>query len=172
MNREALETWITKWSGRAVAYATTMIRDPIMAEDIAQDVFYRLLRNSDRYDLENEGEPILFRSLTNACLNFLERRKKFFSIDQEGRDDSGPMRDRIEGRERTPLEKLEARETEFQVKEALDELPEAQRAALFLSSQGFEIKAIADALDVSKSNAGVLVHRGRAALTEKLARVL
>ena len=51
-------------------------------------------------------------------------------------------------------------------------LPETQRAALELKSLGHSLQDIADALGVSPSNAGVLVHRARQAMSRFLAPYL
>ena len=43
-----------------------------------------------------------------------------------------------------------------------------QRAAVELKAMGQRLKTIAETLDVSATNAGVLVHRGRKRLRESL----
>ena len=48
----------------------------------------------------------------------------------------------------------------------------AQRGALELKSLGYSLDEIAEALGTSPSNAGVLVHRARKILAERLARFL
>ena len=59
-------------------------------------------------------------------------------------------------------------ELERIVDEALARLPLTQRAALELKSLGQSLDEIAEALGVSASNAGVLVHRARQAVAARL----
>jgi RNA polymerase sigma-70 factor (ECF subfamily) len=54
----------------------------------------------------------------------------------------------------------------------LDELPPTQRAAVELKSMGHSLQEIAEALGVTPSNAGVLIHRGRQTLARRIGRFL
>ena len=58
------------------------------------------------------------------------------------------------------------------VDERLSDLPPMQRAAVELKALGNSLAEIASILDVSASNAGVLVHRGRKALRASLGPLL
>ncbi len=63
-------------------------------------------------------------------------------------------------------------ELERAIAAALAELPEIQRAAIELKGLGSTLHEIADILDISLSNAGVLIHRGRQSLARRLAPYL
>lgn len=63
-------------------------------------------------------------------------------------------------------------ELERAVARALAGLPDTQRAAVELKGLGHSLREIAGILEVSPSNAGVLIHRGRQALTRLLAPFL
>jgi DNA-directed RNA polymerase specialized sigma24 family protein len=54
----------------------------------------------------------------------------------------------------------------------LDELPLAQRAAIELKGMGHSLQEIAEALGVTPSNAGVLIHRGRQALARRIGKFI
>ena len=60
------------------------------------------------------------------------------------------------------------KELQEKVREAMGRLPALQRAALELRALGQGKAESAEALQVSESNAGVLVFRARAALAESL----
>src|SRR5436305_13901663 len=70
----------------------------------------------------------------------------------------------------SPEEVLIGRELQQEIAEGLALLPELQRAALELRALGQSKEEIAEILEVSPSNAGVLVHRARQALAAHLAR--
>ena len=153
---------------KAVAYARSLLAAPQDAEDVVHDVLCRLL-NHPEYDLPADGQRLLFRSVTNACINRWQRRKVILSLDgrQEDRSSLGQM---LESSKATdPVETVMRREEMEQVGEALKQLPPMQRAAVELKALGHSLKEIAAHLNVSASNAGVLIHRGRKALSERLA---
>ena len=68
----------------------------------------------------------------------------------------------------SPVEVVEQRELLDAVGQALAGLPLAQRAALELKSMGYSLAEIGEAIEVSESNAGVLVHRARRAVANYL----
>jgi len=63
---------------------------------------------------------------------------------------------------------MQYRELEEKVRQALQNLPPLQRAAVELRSLGMSKEDIGETLGVSTSNAGVLVHRGRQTLAREL----
>src|SRR3954467_14628997 len=66
--------WILATLPRAIAFATGLLADPDAAEDVVHDCYCRLLQKADVYDLRNDGAKLLFRSITNACIDRSRRR--------------------------------------------------------------------------------------------------
>jgi RNA polymerase sigma-70 factor (ECF subfamily) len=155
---------------RAVAYATSLLRDRERAEEVVQDCFYRLLRRREAYDLPRDGTKLLFRAVTNACINYTARARRLVSLDAlKDSDDAGhwePADPRDDG---PPVMR---QELEAAIGAALARLPPQQRAALELKSLGHTQQDIAEILDISPTNAGVLVHRARQAMAAHLAPFL
>jgi len=167
-----LDEWIRRNAGRAVAYAESLLRNPALAEDVVQDTFCNLIKHKDRYDLLKDGEKILFKSLTNACINITTRRRKMTSLEL-GEEAGGSLADRTpQTRFPDPEKVAEGKELAAAIEEGLARLPENQRAALHLKTTGSSLKEIAEILGVTESNAGVLVHRARRAMAEWLAPLL
>jgi RNA polymerase sigma-70 factor (ECF subfamily) len=161
-----LGAWVLASAPAAVAYAASLLRDRAAAEDVVQDCFCRLLQKADAYDLPRDGRKLLFRAVTNACLNRVSRGRPLLSL----YTGDGGLHEVVADRAAEPAERvLMRRELEQAVAEALQELPPTQRAALELKSLGHSLQEIADALGVSPSNAGVLVHRARQATARRLA---
>ena len=168
--RERLGEWVRAVTPRAVAFARSLVRNPEQAEDVVQECLYRLLRRAADYDLERDGVKLLFKAITNLCINRGTREKGLLSLDAAGTDDRP-----IEVADRsalTPDRIAENRELEAAVRAALQKLPSLQRAAVELRALGMSKEEIAEALDVSATNAGVLVFRGRKALAEQLRSLL
>ena len=58
-----------------VRYAKSFVRDHDTAEEIVQDLFFRLWDERDRVKIETSLNGYLFRAVHNRCLHLLEHRK-------------------------------------------------------------------------------------------------
>ncbi len=147
-----------------------MTRDATQADDVVQECLYRLIRRDGEYDLLRDGVKLLFRSITNLCINQASRGRALGSLDARGDDGRAfEVEDRLAA---MPEAELSRKELQDAIRVAMDGLPALQRAALELRALGQGKAEIAEVLQVSESNAGVLVHRARAALAEALAEFL
>jgi RNA polymerase sigma-70 factor (ECF subfamily) len=162
-----LDAWIREIAPRAVAYARTLLKRPDRAEDVVQDVMMRLLDHED-YDLLEDGEKLVFRSVTNACINATTRRRELLSLDAESAGGWSLADEVASDAAPDPADAAVERELMERVEQELRALPPMQRAAVELKAMGRTLKQIAATLDVSDSNAGVLVHRGRERLKQNL----
>src|SRR5262245_62113535 len=163
--RDRLDAWVLAAAPRAVAYAASLLRNRSQAEDVVQDCFYRLLRKADEYDLERDGNKLLFTAISRACINENTRRQT--AGIQVGDDDRGF--DPADQHTTPPDQAMQTRELQEAVGKALAQLPEMFRAALELRSLGHGKSEIAEILGVSPTHAGVLVFRARQRLAEALA---
>ncbi len=161
-----IATWVNDVLPKAVAYARTLIRDSHAAEDIVHDCVCRLLARQDRYDLVNDGFKLLLRSISNATID-RARRLEPWSLDYTESEDQSSI-EPWDRRAYEPIDIAISNELNLSVEKALLRLPLKQRAALELKSLGFRLSEVAESLDVSESNAGVLLHRARAAMAKEL----
>ncbi len=163
-----LSDWVRATAPRAVAYATSLVRDRATAEDLVQDCYCRLLAKQDVYDLRSDGLKILMRSVSNACLTWKARRRPFLSI-------FGPKGEPPEVADPAtpePGRAMLGRELSDAIQAGLSRLPIQQRAALELRSLGHSLAEVAEILEITSSHAGVMIHRARAAMEEFLAPYL
>jgi RNA polymerase sigma-70 factor (ECF subfamily) len=168
--RDRLDAWARTVSPRALAFAQSLTHDSNRAEDVVQECLYRLLRRAEDYNLESDGVRLLFRAISNLCINESTRRKEFASLDTGGLEgDPLPIEDRLA---RLPEDVLAGEELLAAVAKAMERLPPMQLAALELRALGQGKDAIGEILEVSASNAGVLVHRARLALAGELKDLL
>lgn len=163
-----MESWITQALPGAVAYAASLLGDREKADDMVQECVCRLLLHAARYDLPRDGRRLLFRSITNACINVVTRERKTLSLDEVGRaalDGTWELED-VTATE--PHMLAIAEETRELVHQGLSALPVRQRSAIELWSFGYSTDEIADMLSISAGNARVIIHRARKALEEFL----
>lgn len=167
--RQRLDAWVRAAAPRAVAYATSLLRDRSRGEDVVQDCFCRLLQKADVYDLERDGTRLLFAAVSNACINENTRRRTLVSLNtgDDERDYDPPDIGTEE-----PVTFVIADELRQAIAEGLAKLTPMYRAALELRSLGHGKHEIAEMLGITPSHAGVLVHRARQQLAHRLAPLI
>lgn len=164
----ALDAWVLASLPRAVAYARSLVRDAATADDLVQECYCKLLYKAGEYDLPRDGTRLLFTALTRACID-RARRRRAGSLDallDGDPDDARPGM--ADPRAHAPEAIAQRNELEAALEVALAELPVTQRAALELRGLGYSLREIAQALDVSETNAGVLIYRARQTLAGRL----
>jgi RNA polymerase sigma-70 factor (ECF subfamily) len=166
--RKNLEAWVLSTLPRALGYASSLLRDKALAEDVVHDCYLRLLQKAEVYDLLRDGTKLLYKAITNACIDRNHRDRMVLSLSGAGSESDGSD-SVVDAEQPGPLQIVIQRELEDAVEEGMAHLPVPQRAALELKSLGSSLEEIAEALGTSPSNAGVLVHRARRALAEGLA---
>ncbi|MBX3415688.1 MAG: RNA polymerase sigma factor [Pirellulales bacterium] len=159
-----METWITLALPGAVAYATSLLGDRNRGEDIVQDCICRLLGHAARYDLPRDGRKLLFRAITNACINERTRGERTLSLDEQGRPPEGGTWELEDITAPTPSTLVLAEELRVTIAEGLQTLPIRQRSALELSSFGYRAEEIAEMLQVQSDHVRLLLFRARKAM--------
>ncbi len=154
------DVWIRETLPDAVAYATALLGDHALAEDVVQDCYVRLLRKRGAYNLRRDGRKLLFRSITNASINATRSSRV--------RRAEPTLAEIEDVRTPSPSEVLAARELAASMTLALDQLPMRERAALELAVAGETAAVIAEVLGIKASHVSVLVHRARARLKESI----
>lgn len=152
-------------------------RNPADAEDLVQDAFAKAFAAFHQFEPGTNLRAWLYRILTNAYINRYrkqQRRPNEVSADGWGGDDNGDfsLYDRIaatteRSAEVEALEKL----TDDEVKQAMADLPEQFRMAVYLADvEGFSYAEIADIMETPIGTVMSRLHRGRAALQRALYR--
>src|SRR5512133_3008704 len=58
-----------------VRYARVIVKDHDTAEEIVQELFFRLWQDRQKLNIESSLNGYLFRSVHNRCLHYFEHRK-------------------------------------------------------------------------------------------------
>ena len=120
------------------------------------------------YDLPRDGTKLLFKAVANACINWVERRPPLVSIDAAVQAHGGGSDVLADRSTASPESRAMCRELEDAIAAALAELPAIQRAVVELRSLGHSLVEVADMLELSHTNARVLLHRARQSLAIRL----
>jgi RNA polymerase sigma-70 factor, ECF subfamily len=168
----AFAALVDKYKQPVIHLAWRMLRDPVEAEDMAQNVFVQVYKSADRYAVASKFSTWLFTIARNLCLNELRRRSRHPAdpLDASFADgEDHPPQQYEDKAAASPPENLLQGELAEKIDEALDALPENQRTAILLCRQDeLSYEDIAKVLGCSVSATKSIIHRGRETLKQKL----
>ena len=147
------------------------------ADDLTQEVFIKMYRTLNTYDVERGAFMTWVTTVTRNLLvdHFRKTRQDRVtdSLDTTASDheDALPLGDRIPDRGPTPDIKVQSREAKEAVHEALQKLsPELREAVILRDLQDFDYREIATVLKVPEGTVKSRINRGRAELARLLQR--
>jgi RNA polymerase sigma-70 factor, ECF subfamily len=148
-------------------------RNPADAEDLVQDAYAKAYAAFHQFRPGTNLRAWLYRILTNTYINSYrkaQRRPDEVSADVTTPDGEFSLYDRISETTAKPAEvEVLERLTDTEVKEALADLPEQFRMAVYLADvEGFSYAEIAEIMDSPIGTVMSRLHRGRAALQKAL----
>lgn len=117
--RDDFERLFKTYFKKLHSYAQTILRDSEMAEEIVQNVFYKLWEKKDRLTINESIKAYLYRSVYNESLNYLKHRKVADGFMASALPQSYTDVD--------AFSQLAAKELEAHLAKALNELPEKCR---------------------------------------------
>jgi len=153
---------------RVYRYCLARVGNPPDAEDLAEDVFFKVLGAIDSFEWRPIGDgqrsPFaawLFRIAHNHVVSFHRRAAT--------RGPTAELSESLRDERRGPQELAETKLTIEEVFEAVRELPDAQREVILLRfAAGLTVAETADSLGKQQTNVKVLQHKG----VQRLKRLL
>ncbi|MCC7061166.1 MAG: RNA polymerase sigma factor [Planctomycetes bacterium] len=170
---QAFRQLVEKYRDRMVQFFYRLCWDRDRAEDLAQDLFLKLLLGSKRYRPEGRMTTFVYRVATNLWIDHYRQqrpRPKFQSLDQvvypQGERDT-PMD--YAGKEATPVENLADGEERAAMRRALERLTEPHRLVFELAVyQERPYGEISELLDIPVGTVKSRMHNAIAALKQML----
>lgn len=167
---------LNRHRGPLLNYFVRMVRDRALAEDLAQEAFLRVYQARERYQPEARFTTWLYRIATNLALNAIrDRRAEPVVLEtalETGTETGSPLERAADGRP-TVEERLAESDRQRFIREAIEALPEKQRAAVILHKyQEIDYRQIAGILKVSESAVKSLLFRAYASLRARLEPLL
>jgi len=125
--------------------ARRLLGNPADAEEAVQEVFLRVYKYLHRFDRTKAFEPWLYRLTVNVCNDIASRRPRAGEV--VSHEDHETPADTLD-----PHELLDTDQQRQLIQNALQELPEKQRAAVVLRDlQGLSTSEVAETLKVSEA---------------------
>lgn len=163
---------VEKHQHAVVGTIAKMLRDPIEAEDLAQQVFIRIWKHAPRWKPDAKFTTYLFTIARNLVYNESRRRSRRKEVSADERQDAKGYEPAGESRAEPDAEVARA-EMHDEIDSVIASLPEAQRTAVVLYSyESMPYEEIAEVLGVSVSSVKSLLFRARSTLRDKLSHLL
>ena len=156
----AFNELVRRHRDRMWAVALRTVRDPEEAADALQDAFISAFRAASNFRAESQVTTWLHRIVVNACLDRIRRRQARPTV---------PLPEQGHQEPAVPRDSMAERETRLVIKEALDELPEDQRAPIVLVDvEGYSVSETAEMLGIAEGTVKSRCARGRSKLAKLL----
>lgn len=126
------------------AYAYTILRDDLAAEEVVQNQFLKLWERRENLLIHTSLKAFLYRSVYHDSLNYIKHQKVKLKYQQHRaysmKNETG----------QSPSSRLQVRELEKRLHEALNRLPEGCRTVFQMSRfEELKYREIADQLNIS-----------------------
>lgn len=125
------------------SYAFTIIRDEILAEEIVQNIFYKIWEKAEQINPGGSIKAYLYKAVHNESINCLKHLKVRYNYQQQ-------MLHQMKNETDNAAKKISLKELESKLHHALNELPQQCRT-IFQKSRFEELKyrQIAEELNIS-----------------------
>jgi RNA polymerase sigma-70 factor, ECF subfamily len=148
-----------------VRYAKTIIKDHDTAEEIVQDLFFRLWQDREKIKIVSSLNAYLFRAVHNRCLHLISHKNVVEKHAQE-------MALKEAGNMESPAEIIQYKELQSKIAEILERLPERCGQIFCMNRfEGLKYTEIAQKLSISvktvEANMGKALKEFRKVLKEK-----
>lgn len=157
-NERTFEELVALHQQRVLRTAYRLLGRPEDAQDAAQEVFLRLLKNLHR--IEGDPQAWLYRVTVNVCNDHHRRRPLIVELDADFKDSA-----------RNPEQMLAMEERKRLLMDGLQTLPERERAAVVLRDiEGLSTREVAAILSVEEVTVRSQISMARVKLAKYVRR--
>jgi RNA polymerase sigma-70 factor, ECF subfamily len=176
----AFEALVTRYDGAMRRVAQTFVRTSALADDVVQETWLAVIRGLDDFEGRSSLRTWIFTILANRARTRAVREARsvpFSELEREGGPTVDPAAFDADGRWTSaparltgdPESNLLAAELRERLLDAVDDLPDGQRAVITLRDLvGASAAETCDVLGLSEGNQRVLLHRARARVRSAL----
>jgi len=160
---DAFEHFVEHFRAKVFRYSWLMCGSPEDAEEVAQETLLKVFQSIDQLREPEHVRSWVFRIARNVCL--MQRRQSVFAPKEELPADEVPLPDNAEPAD----ERLLNAELRAVIERVIMELPRTYRSVVLLRDlEGLSTEDTAQILDLGIDVVKTRLHRGRAAMRQKL----
>jgi RNA polymerase sigma-70 factor (ECF subfamily) len=133
-DRAAFDQLVSKHQQRAYQYAYRLTRDPEEAADVVAESFIRMYKALDNFKGDSAFTTWMYRIATNCFLDIRKKKrsKPAISLEATVQTSDGEVAYQFEDTSASPHDEAERTETMSAVQDAIELLPEYQRAIIIM----------------------------------------
>ncbi len=167
----AFDLLVLKYQSRVIAISTKYVKDIQLAEDIAQESFFKAYKSIDSFREESAFYTWLYRITANTAINYLsskKRKSELLEADISNREGESIDIFDIPGGE-SPEDILNANSLREDIFKNMSNLPEEIRTAVTLREfEGLSYEEIAEILGCPLGTVRSRIFRGRELLQQTI----
>jgi len=167
----AFDHLVLKYQSRVIAISTKYVKDIQLAEDIAQESFFKAYKSIDSFREESAFYTWLYRITANTAINYLsskKRKSELLEADVSNREGESIDIFDIPGGE-SPEDILNANSLREDIFKNMSNLPEEIRTAVTLREfEGLSYEEIAEILGCPLGTVRSRIFRGRELLQQTI----
>ncbi len=166
---ESFDELLRRYRTPLVKYFCRMVRDQALAEDLAQEAFLRVYKARQRYRPDARFTTWLYRIATNLALNAIRDGRNTQRLGEVGFSEEGERTWDVTDPKASVEQQMIETDQQRVIHEAIEALPEKQRAAVILHKyQEVDYRQISAILRVSESAVKSLLFRAYETLRVRL----
>lgn len=155
---------VLPFKNKLYRYALRIVGNQMAAEDVVQEVLIKVWKKREQIAHIENKEAWCMTVTRNLALDKLRRKKVIHDDVEEHRN--------IADKNMSPYRSLQSEETMNIIRNAINQLPEAQQQVIHLREvEGYTYQEIADITEYSLDKVKVYLHRARIALRHKLTSI-
>ena len=157
-----LEGLMDRYRQKVMHLAVSIVRDPVLAEDLAQTTFVKVWQALPKFDGRAAISTWLYTIARNTCLTAVTRERRLVPLEdfaEVADDDGDPM---VFGTAAAGTETAGQAAAEYDVAKLLDKLPEPYRRVVVLFYlEDRTCEEVGELLSMPTGTVKALLHRGR-----------
>ena len=171
-DEKAFEVIVSNYHNLMLSVARAIVGEAF-AEEVVQDAWISAIKALPKFEGRSSLKTWLLHIVSNGAKSRVRRENRMISLDDGWQsvssdhfDNTGHRIDDVNAwEEATPEALLANEQLQAAIEETFQKLPPLQRAALTMyDMEGLKMEEVCNILDITASNARVLLHRARTGL--------
>jgi len=177
-DKKAFELIVSNYHNLMLSVARAIVGEAF-ADEVVQDAWISAIKALPKFEGRSSLKTWLLHIVSNGAKSRVRRENRMISLDDGWQtmssdkfDNTGHrLDDVLSWEEATPEALLANEQLQAAIEITFQQLPALQRAALTMyDMEGIKIEEVCNILDISASNARVLLHRARTSLHQCIER--